>query len=125
MPTFYPTLTYRDAPAAIDFLGRAFGFTPGMVMAGEGDRQIAHAELHFGDGAVMVGSIREDEHATGKTVIYVATDDIDARCARAREAGAEIVMEPFDTDYGSRDFAAKDPEGNVWSFGTYRPEAGG
>ena len=55
--------------------------------------------------------------------MYVALDDTDAHHARAAEAGAEIVRAPFDTDYGSRDYAAKDPEGNIWAFGTYRPEA--
>ena len=123
MPTFYPTLTYRDAEAAIDFLCTAFGFERQVVHAGDGERPIAHAELRFGDGLVMLGSARDDEFASsGRAVIYVATDRIDGLCARAREAGAKIVREPFDTDYGSRDFAAEDPEGNLWSFGTYRPE---
>lgn len=51
--------------------------------------------------------------------VYVVTDDPDGLCARARAAGGEITREPFDTDYGSRDFAMRDPEGNRWSFGTY------
>jgi uncharacterized glyoxalase superfamily protein PhnB len=55
--------------------------------------------------------------------IYIAVDDLDAHCERARAAGAEIVREPYDTDYGSRDYSARDLEGNVWSFGTYRPTA--
>ena len=123
MPTFYPTLRYRDAHAAIDFLCTAFGFEQRVVYEHEG--VVQHAELNFGDGIVMIGSERDDGFHPGGTVsIYIATDDIDARAARAREAGAEIVREPFDTDYGSRDFAAKDPDGNVWSFGTYRPEPG-
>jgi uncharacterized glyoxalase superfamily protein PhnB len=54
--------------------------------------------------------------------VYVAVADTDALYERAKAAGAEIVRELHDTDYGSRDFAAKDPEGNLWSFGTYRPE---
>jgi predicted enzyme related to lactoylglutathione lyase len=53
--------------------------------------------------------------------VYVAVPDVDAHCAQARAAGAEITREPFDTDYGSRDYAARDLAGNVWSFGTYRP----
>ncbi|MCM0675632.1 glyoxalase [Micromonospora phytophila] len=53
--------------------------------------------------------------------VYVAVEDVDAHCARARAAGAEIVREPLDTDYGSRDYTARDLAGNVWSFGTYRP----
>jgi uncharacterized glyoxalase superfamily protein PhnB len=123
MTTFYPTLTYEDAPAAIDFLCDAFGFERQVVYEGDSERPIAHAELRFGDGLVMVGSKRDDEYATGRTGIYVAVDDLDAHHARARDAGATIVREPFDTDYGSRDYAAEDPEGNVWAFGTYRPEA--
>jgi uncharacterized glyoxalase superfamily protein PhnB len=122
MPTFYPTLTYRDARAAIDFLTEAFGFEPQAVHEGGPDRPIAHAELRLGDGLVMLGS-DGGQYETGRTVVYVAIDDVDAHCARARAAGAELVREPFDTDYGSRDYAAKDPEGNVWTFGTYRPEA--
>jgi uncharacterized glyoxalase superfamily protein PhnB len=53
---------------------------------------------------------------------YVVTDDVDAVYQRARAAGAEIIAEPYDTDYGSHDFAARDPEGNRWSFDTYRGE---
>jgi uncharacterized glyoxalase superfamily protein PhnB len=124
MTTFFPCVTYADAPAAIDWLERAFGFERGLVVPGDGDRVIAHAELRYGDGLVMTGSKRDDAFAGGTSVVYVAIGDIDAHCARAREAGAEILMEPLDTDYGSRDYAARDPEGNVWSFGTYRPEAG-
>ena len=124
MPTFYPTLTYEDAAAAVDFLCTAFGFERQEVMEGP-DGRIAHAELRFGDGIVMLGSRREDDLATGgPQTVYVALTDTDAHHARAAEAGAEIVRAPFDTDYGSRDYAAKDPEGSIWAFGTYRPEAG-
>lgn len=123
MTTFYPSLRYHDAPAAIDWLERAFGFERDMVVDGE-DGQIVHAQLKFGDGLVMLGSERDDRwgsHA-GQSWIYVALDgDVDAHCERAREAGAEIVMEPTDQDYGSRDYSARDPEGNLWNFGTYRP----
>jgi uncharacterized glyoxalase superfamily protein PhnB len=123
MTTFYPTLTYADAHAAIDFLCTALGFQRQEVMEGP-DGRIGHAELRYGDGIVMLGSKRDDDFATsGTQVVYVALDDTDAHHARAVEAGAEIVRAPFDTDYGSRDYAAKDPEGNIWAFGTYRPEA--
>jgi hypothetical protein len=73
----------------------------------------------------MLGSSRPDAPATrgGGGGIYVVVIDPDAHCARARDAGAEILREPFDTDYGSRDYSAKDPEGNVWHFGTYQPFA--
>jgi uncharacterized glyoxalase superfamily protein PhnB len=123
MTTFYPSLRYHDARATIEWLERAFGFEPEMVVDGEG-AQVAHAQLKFGDGLVMLGSERDDRwgpHA-GQSWIYVAVDgDIDAHCERARAVGAEIVMEPTDQDYGSRDYAARDPEGNLWNFGTYRP----
>jgi hypothetical protein len=78
-----------------------------------------------GNGIVMLGSSRPDAPATrgGGGGIYVVVIDPDAHCARARDAGAEILREPFDTDYGSRDYSAKDPEGNVWHFGTYQPFA--
>jgi uncharacterized glyoxalase superfamily protein PhnB len=92
-------------------------------MDGAGGR-VGHAELRFGDGLVMLGSTRDNDLVTrGTQVVYVALDDTDTHHARAVEAGAEVVRAPFDTDYGSRDYAAKDPEGNIWAFGTYRPEA--
>ena len=123
MTTFYPTLTYEDAKAAIEFLTSAFGFERQEVMEGP-DGRIGHAELRFGDGIVMLGSHRDDDFATqGTQTVYVALDDTDAHHAKAVDAGAEIVRAPFDTGYGSRDYAAKDPEGNIWAFGTYRPEA--
>ena len=122
----YPSFRYRDARAAIDWLAEAFGFETKMVVEGEGDRQIAHAELTLGpNGMVMLGSEPEGgdrwgSHA-GQGWIYVAIEDPDALLQRARAAGAEVVMELTDTDYGSRDFAVRDPEGNLWNFGTYRP----
>jgi uncharacterized glyoxalase superfamily protein PhnB len=123
-PTVFPTLHYDDAPAAIDFLTAAFGAARHAVYA-DGKRTIVHAELRLGNGIVMLGPARAEASATrGKgSEIYVAVDDPDAHCARAREAGAEIVRDLNDTDYGSREYAARDPEGNVWSFGTYQPFA--
>ena len=139
-PNIYPCLGYRNAKAAIRWLCEAFGFEERMVHPGEGDREVAHAELSLGPGIVMLGSQREDapsagELAPGSTAgeldfaripfsIYVAIEDVDGHCERARSAGAEIVLEPYDTDYGSRDYSARDLERNVWSFGTYRPTAG-
>jgi uncharacterized glyoxalase superfamily protein PhnB len=122
-----PSLTYRDAPAAIDFLQRAFGFERGLVVPGPNGRDVGHAELRLGDAWIMLGSPRDDDFATdpGTTSVYVVVDDVDPVHARAVEAGATIVREPFDTDYGSRDFAARDPEGNAWFFGTYAPGTGG
>lgn len=128
MPTMtIPTFTYRDAPAALDFLERAFGFERGLVVPGDGGRAIAHAELRLGDAWVMLGSARDDDLATtpGAGAVYVVVDDVDAVHERAVAAGAEIVRPPFDTDYGSRDLAVRDLEGNAWFFGTYAPGASG
>jgi uncharacterized glyoxalase superfamily protein PhnB len=125
MQTFYPVLKYEDAHAAIDFLDRAFGFERQHVYEGE-NGGIAHAELKFAGDVVMLGSVSEGDprfnRAAGRTSVYVVVEDPDSLHARAKEAGAEIVMEPTEQDYGSRDFIARDPEGNLWSFGTYRPE---
>ena len=116
-----PAFTYRDPRAAMDFLEDAFGFEPGMRVE-DGD-EIVHAELFFGDSCVMLGGERHDGlgQPPGSGWAYVVVDDADAHHARAVKAGAEIVMPLTDTNYGSRDYAARDPEGNAWNFGTYRP----
>jgi uncharacterized glyoxalase superfamily protein PhnB len=122
-PTLYPLMRYTDAPAAIEFLKRAFGFRD-LERIDNPDGTIAHAELSHGSSVLMLGSDRDDPRLgrrAGAGWIYVAVPDIDEHCRRAREAGAEILAEPFDTDYGSRDYSARDPEGNQWHFGTYRP----
>jgi uncharacterized glyoxalase superfamily protein PhnB len=122
----YPFLTYRDARAAIEWLEKAFGFGRHLVVDGP-DGSVVHAELTNGEGMVMLASEREDGgrfgHHAGQGWLYVVVADADAHHERARRAGAEIVMEPTDQVYGSRDYSARDPEGNLWSFGTYRPEA--
>jgi len=119
-----PTLRYKDAKAAIDFLERAFGLERREVMESQ-DGTVAHAELTYGRGMVMVGSsgTGDAQFENGVTSIYVVADDPDALHERARAAGAEISRGLTDQDYGSREFTAKDPEGNVWSFGTYDPWA--
>ena len=121
-PTIYPSLRYRDAKAAIDFLEEAFGFEKLTVHANE-DGTIAHAELAHGPSILMLGTDRDDVYGlrAGQGWLYVAVEAPDAHCERARAAGAEIIVELHDTDYGSRDYAARDLEGNVWNFGTYRP----
>ena len=120
----FPGLRYRDAPAAIEWLERAFGFERTQVHEGD-DGTIAHAELSYHSAIVMLSSEREGddtygEHA-GQGWCYVVTDDPDALFERASAAGAEVVQPLIDTDYGSRDFSVRDPEGNLWSFGTYAP----
>jgi uncharacterized glyoxalase superfamily protein PhnB len=123
MQSIYPVLKYEDAHAAMDFLERAFGFERLQVHEGDG-RAVAHAELRFGDDVIGLSSTGVGdpifEQGRGRTTVYVAVDEVDRLHDRAKAAGAEIVMEPADQDYGSRDFAARDPEGNIWSFGTYR-----
>jgi uncharacterized glyoxalase superfamily protein PhnB len=123
MTTFYPSLRYDDAPAAIEWLEQAFGFEREMVVEGD-DGVIAHAQLKYGDGMIMLGSERDDDWGShvGQSWVYVAVEgDVDAHYERAKAAGAEVVREPTDQDYGSRDYSVRDPEGNIWSFGTYRP----
>ena len=119
-----PTLRYQDAPAAIDFLDRAFRFHRKAVHENE-DGTVMHAELTHGRGMVMLGTTGQGdpEFDTGRASIYVIVPDPDAIHERARAAGAEITRELQDMDYGSREFSARDPEGNVWSFGTYDPFA--
>ena len=127
-PTVFPTLSYDDPQAAIEFLVAAFGAERHAVYTTD-DGTIHHAEFRLGNGIVMFGASSERSQATrgGGGGIYVVITDPDEHCARARAAGAEIVMELHDTDYGSRDFAVLDPEGNRWSFGTYagEPRTGG
>ena len=119
-----PTIRYHDAAAAIDFLERAFGLERKAVHENE-DGTIGHAELTHGRGMVMVGSSGhgDPQFENGRTSVYVVVDDPDALHERATAAGAEISRGLTDQDYGSREFTAKDPEGNVWSFGTYDPFA--
>lgn len=127
VPSIVPTLLYRDAKAAIRQLTEAFGFTQVAVYEGE-NGSVMHAELSYGNGAVMLGSkgrggVFDKAMADGGPVgVYVVVDDVDAHHRRAAEHGVEIVMEPTDQDYGSRDYMARDAEGNVWSFGTYAPQ---
>ena len=125
-----PVLRYADAPAAVEWLCRAFGFERNLVVPDE-DGGLAHAQLKAGTNMIMLGSQRQDEfgrlmrlpnEAGGCTQsIYMIVADVDGHCERARRAGAEILMEPFDQDYGGRGYTCKDPEGHVWSFGSYDP----
>lgn len=123
-PTIWPCLTYADAPAAIRFLAEAFGFVETLVVPGEHGREIAHAELRWPEGGgVMLGSTSDESvfgrSKPGMTSNYVVTDQPDALFERATAAGAEVVRGLQDEDYGSRGCTVRDPEGNLWSFGTY------
>ncbi|MES2819931.1 MAG: VOC family protein [Pseudomonadota bacterium] len=128
-----PCLRYRDAPAAIDWLCQYFGFERHLVVP---DTQggIAHAQLRCGTGLLMLGStdesaygrlMRQPDQVAGCTQsLYQVVGDADARYARAKAGGAEIVIEIRDEDYGGRGFTCRDPEGHLWSCGTYDPWAG-
>ena len=126
--SIFPALRYRDADAALGWLAEAFGAEPRDVYRDEQGR-IQHAELKLGDGLIMFGSYNEQgflggsppNPRAGTISLYIAISDPDAAHARATQAGAEIVRELTDTDYGSREFTVRDPEGNLWSFGTYNP----
>ena len=129
-----PALRYRNAPAAIDFLCTAFGFERHAVYQSRDDH-VDHAQLVLGNGMIMLGSASSDgEYAkwvsplrspddAATQGIYVVVDDCDAHHARAKAAGARILRPPTDEDYGGRGYTCRDPEGNVWSFGTYDPWA--
>ena len=124
-PNIFPALKYQDAPAAIAWLSQALGFTKMMEVPGP-DGTIAHAEMSLGPGVIMIGSARHDPNNSWSTIkhgIYVYVDDIDAHHARAKAAGAEIIIPPRDTEYGSREFGVRDPEGNLWGFGSYHPDS--
>jgi uncharacterized glyoxalase superfamily protein PhnB len=122
--TVWPCVNYADAPGAIKFLTEVLGFEERIVVGDGG--VVHHAELRWPEGGgIMLGSSSKDDSpfarmATGVASIYVVTDEPDALFARATGAGAEVVRGMEDTDYGSRGFTVSDPEGNLWSFGTYR-----
>ena len=123
--TIFPILPYSDPRAAIGWLEQAFGAEATAVHPEDPNEPLVHAEVRVGDGIVMLNdaSRTDDSPFTLRhpVLVYVVVDDPDALHDRARSAGAEIVLGLTDTEYGSRDFAARDPFGNVWSFGTYRP----
>ena len=127
--TVWPCLNYRDARAAIGFLVEAFGFEEALVVPGEDDGVVAHSQLRWPEGGgVMLGTAgREDSEfarlPTSCASVYVVTDDPHAVFDRATAAGARVVREMRDEDYGSTGFSVLDPEDNIWSFGTYRGEA--
>ncbi len=128
--TIMPTMRYRDAPAAIEWLCSVLGFSKHAVYPGP-NGTIGHAELTLGGGMIMLGSEKSDEYGRGfkspgelgveTRSTYVIVEDADAVYARAQAAGAAVVRPLQNTDYGSREFTVKDPEGHSWSVGTYDP----
>jgi uncharacterized glyoxalase superfamily protein PhnB len=122
MSSMSPTVRSIDPDASIAFLTKAFGFQEGAVHRRE-DGTVGHAELWYGDGAIMLGP--SAGATTPAASVYVVVDAPDDHHATAVAAGAEIVMPLTDQDYGSRDYGAKDIDGNTWFFGTYRPQRPG
>lgn len=125
----WPVLTFVDAPAAIDFLVEAFGFDRGAVHTVEDDPSVVtHCEMWWpAGGGIMLGSAAKDDtpfgqRLPGNDAVYLVTDDPDGLFQRASDTGAEVIYDLADEDYGSRGFTVRDPEGNLWSFGTYSGE---
>ncbi|WP_428249295.1 VOC family protein [Ferrovibrio sp.] len=128
-PSIFPYLRYRDARAAIAWLQQAFGFRVALEVPGA-NGGIGHAELQLGNGMVMLGDqpnemLGMQPAAAGgggnSQGIYIVVANVDAVYASAVAAGARIVIALHDTDYGSRDFSCRDPEGQLWSIGSYQP----
>ncbi len=130
--TVIPALRYRDAPAAIEWLCKAFGFEKQAAYANP-DGTIAHAQLTFGNGMVMLGSVvkgtpysnfikQPDEIGGAETQApCLIVSDCDAIYRTAQAAGAEMVLDIEDKDYGGRGFTCRDLEGHLWSVGSYDP----
>jgi len=125
-----PAMRYRDPNKAVEFLCQAFGFKEKAVYRGESGG-VEHAELTLGNGMIMLGPVRDTEfsklmkqpdEAGGETqTAYIVVKDVDAHHARAKAAGIEIVIDIKDEDYGGRDYTCRDPEGHIWTFGSYDP----
>ncbi len=126
-----PTLRYNNAATAIEWLCNAFGFEKHLVVPGE-NGTIEHAQLSFGNGMIMLGSVRDDVfgklqksptalRGVNSQSAYIIVDDADKHYARAVAAGAKVVYDIRDQDYGGRGYSCLDPEGCLWNFGTYDP----
>ena len=125
----WPVLSFRDAHQSAAFLRDAFGFEEVACYTRDGDASVVeHAEMRWPlGGGVMFGTAGKDDSPYGRRQpgndsVYVVCDDPDALFERATGAGAEVFRDLKDEDYGSRGFSVRDPEGNIWSFGTYRGE---
>lgn len=125
-PTVWPALRYADAPGAIRFLVDAFGFDERCRHTGSSEQVVEHAELRWPEGGgVMLGSTDRDDSEfsrgpTGTGSVYVVTDRVAEVFERAHAVGAEVVRPLEDKPYGGRGGTLRDPEGNLWSFGSYR-----
>ena len=125
--TLSPALTYRDPRAALDWLERAFGFELVMLIE-DADGVLGHSEMRHGDMLLMIGNEWTDAHCSPASIggkntqtVHVNIDgDIDAHCAQARAAGAEILAAPEDQFYGARTYRCRDPEGHMWTVSQTR-----
>jgi uncharacterized glyoxalase superfamily protein PhnB len=118
MSAITPYLLCEDVAAQLDFLRRAFGLEEVLRYAGD-DGIVNHAEMRLGDAMIYLGApggdYRNPARLGAATVLIAMTvSDVDAVCERARAAGAQVIEEPADQDYGERRFAARDPEGHEW-----------
>ena len=125
-PRISPYLNYEDVEAMMDWLARAFDMRERHSMRGP-EGKVLHAEMALLDSVVMMGCPGPDfknPRRLGQVTqsLYVYVDDVDAHCARAREAGADIIEEPVDQPYGDRRYGARDPEGHHWYFATRREQ---
>ena len=133
--TMIPALQYNDAATAIEWLCNALGFEKKLVVPGE-NGIIVHAQLTLGNGMVMVGNKRDSEYSqlvktpqevdgfnTQSPFIYLEDNEMDSHFENAKKAGANIIAELREEEYGGRYYSCKDPEGHMWSFGSYNPYA--
>ena len=128
MQTIFPILRYADARAAIRWLCMAFGFRERFSVPDTGPF-VRHAQLSLGTSLIMLGSVRDDGLQTPQALgaatqaLCVYVPDLDEHFERARSAGAEVIAPPQETDFGSREYHVRDPEGHLWTFGTYLPNS--
>lgn len=123
-PSLISAVCYRDPKAALKFLEAGFGFELAMLIE-DGEGNLVHSEMRFGDAAIMVGNEWSDDHKSPASIggkntqtVHIKIDtDVDAHCARARAAGFEILIEPETQFYGDRTYRARDPEGHIWTVG--------
>ena len=126
-----PTMRYKDAMKAIEWLCKAFGFEKHLVVPGE-NRTIAHAQLSFGNAMIMLGSENDNEYGKllrtpedlnglNTQAPYIIVENIDEHYKKAVQEGAEIVLEIKDEDFGGRGYTCRDKEGHIWNFGSYNP----
>jgi uncharacterized glyoxalase superfamily protein PhnB len=119
--TINPVVSYRDLEAGARFLVETFGFVQHEAYKAD-DGTFQYVELSLNGAQLGLGAHAEGSmFDTGPAVVYISLDEVDSMHDRALAAGATILMPPTDQEYGSRDFVAKDHEGNVWCFGTYQP----